>query len=102
MGLPASREFDEKMADMRRQYARLSPEGKDKLRRCLEDLSSPAKEMLECGFLVRVQQEIDFEDDEGNRIFATVEYDPNVLLQAVKAWDAGEDFAPGNATTIYG
>ncbi len=102
MGIPASREFDEKMADMRRTYASLSPERKEKLRACLEKLSIPATDMLECGFLVRVQQEIDLENEEGDSEFHKVEYDPNVLLQAVKAWDADEDFAPGNAVTFYG
>ena len=88
---------------MRKNYAFLSAENKGKLRACLEELSSVAKEMLACaGLLVSVQQEIDLEDEEGNPVFVKVEYGPHVLLDAVKAWDADENYAPPAITTFYG
>lgn len=101
MGI-ASRKFDEKMADMRRTYTAWPAQRKEKLRSSLEKLNGAVEEMLDCGFLVRVQQEIDFEDEQGNPVSHTVEYSPRILLQAVKAWDANEDFAPGDAATWYG
>ena len=98
-----SREFDEKMADMRRYYASLSSENKEKLRFCLEKLNPIANEMLTCAHLLLcVQQEIDLEDEEGNPTSFMVEFNPRMLLEAVKTWDAGGDYTPPAMSTYYG
>ena len=103
MSMIPSRTFDEKMADMRQNYAGLSSENKEKLRACLEKLASIAGEISHCAnMLVSVQQEFDLEDEEGNPTFFKVEYNPRVLLEAVKTWDAGGNYAPPALTTYYG
>jgi hypothetical protein len=98
-----SRKFDEKMADMRQNYARFSSENQEKFRSCLEKLAPVARDMLECAhFLVSIQQEIDLKDEEGNPTSFMVEFDPRMLLEAVKAWDAGENYTPPAMSTYYG
>jgi hypothetical protein len=103
MAMIASRKFDEKMADMRRYYESMTAEKRTMLRLSLEKLSIVAKDMLASfSFLVSVQQEIDVEDEEGNPTFVKIEFCPGVLLEAVKAWDANDNYAPSPLTTFFG
>jgi len=102
MSIPR-REFEEKMADMRRNYERMTPENKQKLKACLEELSPVSGKLIECAWMrMSVVQDIDYEDEDGNPVAMKIEYDPKVLLEAVKTWDAGEDYAPSALTTWIG
>lgn len=88
------REFDNQICVFRQLYESSSPEERAGIREWLERVKVLANE-VEWNMNLCVKTEYDEVDDEGNVIdYAGCDFSPSTLLMAIKAWDAGETFAP--------
>ena len=88
------RYFDGMVLDLRGFYDSFTPEEKLQFRFWLERVLALQQECPWSAFL-QVKVEYDLYDEKGEMVdFAGADFSPNTMLAAIKAWDAGEDFAP--------
>lgn len=91
------RHFDCQIADLRQWYDSLVPSEREQFRAWLERVIIVASEGSQWGALLRVGTEYDVCDRDGNTLWwADAEFSPRTMLDAVKAWDAGEAFTPSS------
>lgn len=92
--LGQQRAFDQRLADFRRYYRELDAESRHLFREWLEKLVALWRESpLEVA--LKVDPLFDVTNKKGKVIrWADCEFCPSTMLQAIKAWDAGETLTP--------
>ena len=91
------RHFDEQLSDFRSQYDNFTADERSGFRAWLERVEVLYSEGHEWNALLKVRTEYDVCDAAGNTLrWADADFSPKTMLAAVRAWDAGEDFAPSS------
>lgn len=89
------RKFDEDVSELREFYNNFDIEERSQFRAWLEQVASLATEGYQQSVLLRIRTQYDVCDENGETLrWGDVEFSPGSMLAAIKAWDAGEDFAP--------
>lgn len=89
------RHFDNQLSDFRQFYESFPPGERAKIKAWLEKVEAVGREGLEFNMLLNVKVENDECDERGTVLrWADCQFSPMTLLAAIRAWDAGEDFAP--------
>ena len=89
------RSFDEMVADFRSLYGSFTAKEQSDCRAWLERVQTISAEGDPWCSSLLVKTECDEFDEAGNTLrSADAGFSPTTMLAAVRAWDAGEDFAP--------
>ena len=89
--------FDEMVADFRSLYDNFTAKERSNFRAWLESVKTLNAEGDQWCARLLVKIECDEFDEAGNTLrWADVVLSPRTMLAAVRAWDAGEDFAPSS------
>ena len=91
------RGFDEKLANFRTYYDNFEAEDRPRFRAWLERAIALSEEESEFGALIRIQTEHDQYDSDGNLVgWADAEFTPATMMSAIRAWEAGNEYAPSS------
>ncbi len=91
------RHFDNQLSEFRQSYDSRSAEERKQLREWLEKVSNLQEEGYDWNMNIRVHTENDVLDDNGELIrWGDADLTPATMLQAIKAWDEGDNFTPSS------
>jgi hypothetical protein len=89
------RHSDEKVSDFRKFYESLETDKRAEFRSWLEKVKALNEEGAQWSAQLRVRTEYDGCDENGETLrWADAEFSARTAIDAVKAWDAGENFSP--------
>jgi len=91
------RSFDERIANFRNLYVEYSVDEKSRFRAWIERAATLSAEGDEWCAMLRVRTEYDVCDESGNTILGCdAEFPPSTVLGAIRAWEAGQEYAPSS------
>jgi hypothetical protein len=86
---------DDELADLRQAYESFTPLEQATIRAALERAEGVSCELAELGIRLKIEVEHDERDEAGNTTrWANCEFSLPATLMAIRAWDAGDVFAP--------